>query len=1034
MNLCEPFIRRPVMTTLVMLTILVFGVSAYKNLSVSDLPDVDYPTIEVTVSYPGSSPETMASTCATPLEREFMTIEGLNSISSTSQIGQTQIVLQFTLEKSIESGGLDVESAINRAMPNLPKNLPYNPTYTNVNPSATPIYYMAIASDTMTLGDLYDYGNTYIGQRLSMIDGVSQVLTYGSPYAARVQIDPEEIAAKNVGLGDVALAVKKGNVDLPTGTLFGPKQEFTIDIAGQLFKADGYDALAIKAEDGSLVKVTQIGRTIDSLESDKYYLHYTSHEVDNQCVILAVRKQAGYNTVKVINQINQLLPNIQKSLPSSLIYYKVFDKADSIIAGIDDVKMTLIIAFILVVLIIYFTLGKLFNTIIPSLALPISVVGTFVVMYLLNYSLDTLSLLALTLSVGFLVDDAIVVLENNVRHVQLGAKPFEGTIKGSQEIGITILSMTTCLISVFIPLLFMEGIIGRIFREFAVTIVVAILFSGVVSLTLTPLLCSRFIPAYDPNKKKGLIERVSDKSNEIMLNGYKRGLEWVLHHKPLMLITAVLCIVASYMLFIIVPKGFLPDNDIGVIQCYTQARDGTSPFEMANYQERVGKTILKDPAVNNFISVGSVTTDNQGFLFLSLKPYKERGSIQSIINRLSKKLDTIPGINSYLSNIPLINLQVGLFSRAEYQYVLTSVHQELLNKYVPEMTKQMQGVKGLAQVSSDLEITQPQLQIEIQRDRASDLNLSAGGLEQYFSFAYSTNKVSTINTSINQYDVIVETLPKYYKNPSVINQLYLKSTNGNIVPLTEVIDYKEGVGPLTVNHFNGLPSSMISFNLNDLPLSKAMETIDVIQKDLLPTTISCEVQGTANVFQSSFANLSFLFIVMIFVIYVILGILYESFIHPLTVMSALPPTTFGGFFMLYIIKADLTIYSFVGIIMLIGIVMKNGIMMVDFANQKVKEENKSPHDAIYEACLIRFRPIIMTTISAFMGAVPIAMGIGGASAVSRIPLGIIVVGGLVLSQTLTLFLTPVVYYYLEVLQEKIKQKFMNKHKAKVSDT
>jgi len=1022
MNISQPFIKRPVTTILVMVTILFFGITAYKSLPVSDLPNVDYPTIQVKVSYPGANAKTMATTCATPLEKEFMTIDGLNTITSQSSVGQTLLVLQFTLDKSMDSAALDVQSAINRAQPNLPKNLPYNPTYEKVNPSATPILYMALTSPSMTQSQLYDYGHTYLGQRISMTEGVSQVVTYGAPYAARIQVDPEKLAAMQVGIDEVADAIKLGNVNLPTGTLFGEKGEFTVEVQGQLLNAAMYQELAVKSQDGSLVKIKQIGRALDSLKDDKYYLHFSTKTTDKPAVIIAIQRQAGYNTVEVTDRIKQLLPNIKKTLPASLEIHEVFNKADTIVASVNDVKLTLLIAFILVVTVIFLSLGKVFNTVIPALALPMSMVGTFIIMYLLNFSIDILSLLALTLSIGFLVDDAIVVLENNVRHVQMGESPYEGTMKGSKEISMTVLSMSMCLISVFIPLLFMGGVVGRLFREFAITIIAAVFFSGFISLSLTPFLCSRFIPKYSEDEKKGFMEKTADFLNDKLKALYKICLTWVMKHRLIMLSIGLICILASFGFFIILPKAFLPDQDVGFLQGFTEARDGTSPFLMAKYQKEINDIIVEDPAVDMVVSVASFIEDNEGLMFIRLKPYKERGPIQDVIERLMMKFYSVVGVNSFATTLPLINLQVGTEVKALYEFSMTALDQDVLNKYTDELAGKVKKQPGFAQVSTDLQITQPQVEIQIDRDRASDLHVSAAKIEQLFEYAYSDGKISTIDADIDQYDVIIETLPKFYKDPTVLNQLYVRSDINQLVPLNQILNITENVGPLTVNHLNGLPSSTIAFNLKDMPLGTAVSTLESLAADTLPESVSGNVLGTADVFKQSFANLTFLFIITIFVIYVILGILYESFIHPITVMSTLPPATFGGMLTLYIFGETLSLYSFVGLVMLIGIVMKNGIMMVDFANDEKELRQKNSFDAIFSAALIRFRPIMMTSVAALMGAVPIAIGTGGASQGTR-PLGLVVVGGLIISQVLTLFLTPVIYYYIDTLHEKFTKKF-----------
>ena len=1025
MNISSLFIKKPVMTVLVMISILLFGYISYRILPVSDLPNVDYPTILVTVVNPGSNPQTMAATCATPLEREFMTIDGINNITSNSVLGKTSLVIQFNLDKSMDTASLDVEAAINRATPNLPPDLPYNPTYNKVNPTATPILYLAISSPSMPLSKLYDFANTNIGQRLTMIEGVSQVQTFGSPYAARIQVNPEKLAGMNLDINDVATSITEANVELPTGKLYGDKNEFTIDVDGQLFDAEGYENIVIKSEDGAIVKISQIGKALDSLKDDKYYLNYKNKKEDVKCVVLAVRKQPGQNTVRVIAEIDKLLPTIMRQLPSSLRVHRVFDKSKTIIDSVNDVKLTLIIAFILVVVIIYLYLGKFLNTLIPILTIPISIFGTFAVMYLLNFSIDILSMLAITLAIGFLIDDAIVVLENNVRHVQMGKTPLEATLEGSKEISSTVLSMTICLISVFIPLIFMGGIVGRLFQEFALTIATIVLISGIISLTLTPLLCSKFIAPYDKEKKKNIIERFSNKLNDKMLGFYAKSLKIVLNYKKTAISVGIFCIIGALLLFKFLPKEFLPDEDMGFLMGYTEAQDGTSPHQMAEYQKTISDIVMQNPAVESLVAAASTSTDNEGLLFIKLKPYNKRKPFQKIINSLMKDLYPIAGVNSYVSTLPLINLQEGTQAKALYQYALTSLDQNTLNHYANEMLLKMRKIHGFTQVSSDLQINQPQLNFEILRDKASFLNISAAKIERFLMHCYTDKKISTINSDINQYDVIVETLPSYYKDPSTISKLYIKSDDNSLVPMQEVVKLNETVGPLSVNHLNGMPSATISFNLSHLPLSSAVKNLEKISKTTLPTAISAEVQGTANVFKKSFQNLAILLIITVFVIYVILGILYENFIHPLTVMSTLAPAGFGGLLVLLIFNQILSLYSFVGLILLIGIVMKNGIMMVDFANDNLKE-HQSAHDAIYNACLVRFRPIMMTSIAAFMGALPIALTIRVASALSSKSLGLVITGRLISSQILTLYLTPVTYILLQTIIDKIKTKLFKK--------
>lgn len=1016
MNLSETFIRRPIMTVLVMISILFFGIISYHFLPVSDLPNVDYPTIEVTVSNPGSSPETIANTVATPLEREFMTIEGLNNISSNSSHGKTSIILQFTLNKSMDAAGQEVQAAINRSEPLLPKNLPYNPTYRKVNPSATPILYYALTSSNMTLAELYDYSYTIIGQRLSMIDGVSQVLTYGAPFAVRVQVDPEKVASIGMGIDEITESIQQGNVELPTGTLFGKSREFTVEVEGQLKKAEGYDNLVVKNKDGALVHIHDIGKAKDSLKNDKYSIRYLTPTEDKPTVVLAIRRQAGENTVKVIQSIHTLLPQIQKELPSSLEIHQVFNKGESIIDSVNDVQFTLILAFILVVSIIYLTLGRFRNTIIPVLVLPMTIFGTFSIMYLLGFSLDILSLLALTLSIGFLVDDAIVILENNVRHNQMKKDSVQAALDSSKEISFTVLSTSICLIAVFIPMLFMSGVIGRIFREFAITVVIAIIISTFIALSLTPMLCSRFLKDSEPSR----IEKIVKNIMKWLTSKYETSVRWALNHKIFMLLLGSSSIILSMGLFFILPKDFLPEEDIGLIQGFTLAQDGVSPFQMEKYQRTIAETVRKHPDIESIISLASFTNDNEGLLFIRLKPFKARNSLSSIVQQLYPLLRKVVGVNTFLSPLPLIDLQIGTTSRALYQYSMTSIHPEVLYQSAEILEQKMKEIKSITQVSSDLKIQQPQIDIQILRDRASALNVDAEKVETLFSDAYSDGKISQINTSINQYDVIIETLPEFYKNPDSLNSLYILSRTNRLVPLNQIISVRETTGPQTINHLNSLAATTISFNLaQNHSLGEAIADVENLANKILPPDVLGKPQGTAHVFQTSFSNLYFLFIITIFVIYVILGILYENFIHPFTVLSALPPATLGGLFMLYLFHETLSLYAFVGIMMLIGIVMKNGILMVDFANEIIKKENKSPFDAIFEASVIRFRPIFMTSISTLFGALPIALGIGGSSAQGRISLGLAVVGGLMISQILTLYLTPVVFYLLETLSQKI---------------
>lgn len=1020
MNLSEPFIRRPVMTLLVMISILFFGTLAYFKLPVSDLPNVDLPTIQVSVSYPGANPDTMANSVASPLEKQFMTIEGIQSVFSSSNTGSTTIVLTFALDRDIDAASTDVQAAISRAQPNLPSNLPNQPSYEKVNPAATPILYYVLTSPNMTLGALYDYGNTILGQRLAMVDGVAQVITYGSPYAVRIQVDPEKLAAKQIGFDQLVGLVDQANVNQPLGTLFGPRDDYTIEDDGQLMTARPYEEIIIKNESGDLVKIKDVGRVLDSVQNDKFFQHYVTKDSDTVCIVIAIQRLPGMNTVQIVDKIKQVIGELRPQMPQSLKIEAIYDQSDSIHEEVNDVQLTLVVAFLLVIAIIYFSLGKALNTIIPILSLPMSIFGTFAVMYLLGFSIDILSLLAITLSIGFLVDDAIVVLENNVRHVQMGEKPFEAAINSAKEISVTVLSMTLCLTAAFIPMLFMGGIIGRLFRECAVTIIVAVLFSGFISLSLTPMIASRLVHPYD-EKRKTRMERISDAVNEWLKRIYEPCLHWAMKHRIFMIALGLASIVCSLFLYNHIPQDLLPPDDVGYIEGFTQARDGTSPFLMKQYHEDLSKVGIADPNIESVISISSYSNSNQGILFLKLKPFKDRLPMNEAIDELTAKYSQFSGINVYLSPLPLIDLTVGTTSQALYQYSLTSIDRKTLYSYSTLLTNRMRLDPSFSQVSSDLLNQQPQWNFQILRDKASNYNVTAQAIEDYLGWAYSDNKISLINGEINQYDVIVETLPRFYKDPSVLSKLYIRSSTNDLVPLSEIVQPTQTIGPLTVNHMNGLPTVDISFNPgSDVPLGTVLQEIQKLTQGDFPPQIQGQIIGTAAIYAESFKSLNFLMILAFFTIYVVLGILYENFIHPITVMSALPPTLLGGLLALFLFRQSLSIYSFIGLILLIGIVLKNGIMMIDFANEAVRKEKKSAYDAIIEACLIRFRPILMTTFCTIMGAVPIALGIGGATAQNRVSLGVCIVGGLLISQLLTLLLTPVLYYYFEIMQEKAR--------------
>lgn len=1027
------------MTILIMTCILFFGIMAFFSLPISSLPNVEYPTIAVNASYPGADPETMANTVASPLEKKFATIQGLKTMVSSSSNSSTSVVLQFSSDTSTDAAAQDVQAAISQSGPQLPQNLPYSPTYSKVNPASSPILYLTLTSSSMTTRDLYDYADSVIGQQLNTVPGVANVSVYGSPYAVRVQVDPQKLAAKKISFDDLAAAIRGQNVQQSTGNLFGLHTEFSINVNGQVLDAAGYNNMIIKKQqNGEIVRIGDIGNAIDSQQNDKFYHELLTKDYNYPGVTLALQAQPGANVLSVIRGVDKVLPGIEKELPGSLTLHRVFDDSEYISEAVRDVAFTLILALVLVVIVIYVYLGSVRDTIIPALAIPLSIIGTFAVMKLQGFTIDILSLLAITLSIGFLVDDAIVVLENIVRHVDNGSPPFHASLKGSKEICFTIVSMTLCLAAVFIPMLFMGGVIGQLFHEFAFVIFFAVLISGFISLTLTPMLASRFVPRHSPDRQKGKIARFSEKINEALVSRYERSLKWTLNHRGYVILGGVACLGLTLYLFTVLPKDFLPPDDIGFIQASTHASDATSPFQMIKYQQAVDSVVRKNPYVDTIISVAGTGVSNEGFFFARLKPINQRPPIQNVIKDLNAQLAQIPGVNSYLRSLPLINLDVGTgSSRGDYQYTLQSLDAKQLYKYAPILMKKMKDLKGFTQVTSDLEIEQPQVQIEILRDRASALGVQVQDIENALGYAYSGNNVSQISEPSNQYYVILETLPEFYRHPGNLDQIYVRASQSNIVgvnetlvPLNAVTTFTENLGPLSVNHLNGLPSVTITYNLENVPLSTAFTQLDQLAKQVLPPTVLASGQGTADVFKQTFQSLGILLLVTIFVIYVVLGILYENFLHPITVMSTLPPAAVGGLLTLLIFQQTLSLYSFVGIILLLGIVMKNGIILIDFANEAALKHGKTAEEAILYAARVRFRPILMTTVSALMGAVPIALGLGGMTAQSRRSLGLVIIGGLIFSQVLTLYLTPVTYIYLEKIRARMHARYEKKLAAK----
>ncbi|HEY7165253.1 MAG TPA: efflux RND transporter permease subunit [Candidatus Binatia bacterium] len=1026
MNFSEPFIRRPVMTTVLTVAVILFGIFAYLTLPVNDLPAVDYPVIQVSADYPGASPETVANNIATPLERQFMQINGLELITSKSSQGHASLTLQFALDKSIDAAATDVQTAISRATGSLPVDLPSPPSYSKTNPNDQPIMYIALTSDSVTPGQLYDYASTQVGQRISILKGVSSVGVYGAKSAIRIKADPEAMWARGISVDDLTNAIKNGTNTVGAGQLDDRAGTLLIRPQGQLDTAAGYRDLIVSTKNGSPVYLRDVAKVENSIQDERIRMRFWArgYPPPSATVVVAVSRQAGANAVEVARSVRELAPLITAELPGSVRITPIYDRSRSIINSVDDVQITLAIAFVLVVAVIFLFLGRATDTLIPAVALPLSLLLTFVVMHLLGYSLDNLSLMALTLAIGFLVDDAIVFLENTVRRMERGESGIEATLNSAREISFTILSMTISLAAVFIPLVFMSGLVGRIFREFAVTIVVAIFASGLVSLTLTPLMCARLLTDRGQGSRKTWMERKVGAAEKRFLARYGKSLWWFLDHRWISLVIGLVCLVGTVVLFKAVPKAFLPVGDSSFIWGVMISREGSSPEQMRALQDQADEVLRQNPAVSATFTMtgnGQFLASNQGLLLAFLKDPKERAPILNVAGELMGRLGNIPGVMPFLRPRPVLEISTGATAQnqGQYAFALSGVNPAQVYDTTTKLMEKLKTYPGFATVSSDYFFNTPGVNVEILRDQARMHGVSEGRILTLLRNAYAQNYVYLIKKPEDQYQVILEAEDSARNTAQDLSRWYIKSDDGkNMVPLNSVVTWKQSLGPQSVNHINQFTSATLFFNLKPgVAVGNATDFIMNTAADIVPPTVRATFQGEAQTFSNTVRDLTVLMLLAVFVMYVILAILYESYVHPVTVLSTLPTALVGGLLTLYLFGEEASLYAFVGLFMLMGIVKKNGIMIVDFALQRVAA-GESVEKAIHDASMDRFRPIIMTTLAAVFGALPIALGFG-ADGASRRPLGLVIVGGLVVSQFITLFITPVIYLYLEEFQEKV---------------